>query len=321
MMQDQSFQRRERIHVTTPELDQAELNWWNRYSPVIDKIWGLSDELCQEARIGYFERIRSILRAHVRKPVVRVLDVACGTGWGSRLLADETVHVTGIDFSDEQIAAARRKLTPDQERFCRFEKRDVRELPALMSGQQYDAISVHCGLHHLTQDEMADFSRALAQAPAGTLIVLVEPMYHDKVNSLGSMIGRMASACLKVFEKLALRGQRDNPELAAQVETMLQETRSRGWFLSPKEMPFSEPEIRAIFDESTFKIHAIRPAVNYALQAGQRLALLEDQDAAARIGRRWLPFFRLVDEALAGSGWLSRVTPDYLFTLIVLERR
>jgi len=321
MTQDHSFQRGERIHATTPELDQAELNWWNRYSPVIDKIWGLSDELCREARIGYFERIRSILRAHINKPVVRILDMACGTGWGSRLLADASVHVTGIDFSDEQIATARRKLTSGQERFCSFEKHDVHELPALMAGEAFDAILVHCALHHLTQDELASFSRALAQTPAGTLIVLVEPMYHDKVNPLGRMIGRAASAGLKVFEKLALRGQSDNPGLAKQVETMLRETRSHGWFFSPKEMPFTEREIRGIFNEREFRVGEIRPAVHYALLAGQRLALLDDQDAAARIGRKWLPLFRLVDEALAGSGWLSRVTPDYLFTLIVLERR
>src|SRR5262250_1793257 len=42
-------------------------------------------------------------------PNSRVLDVGCGSGWATRLLADYAVNgrVTGIDISDEMVQLAR----------------------------------------------------------------------------------------------------------------------------------------------------------------------------------------------------------------------
>src|SRR4030088_2709292 len=43
----------------------------------------------------------------------RVLDVGCGSGWATRLLAAQAVngHVTGVDISDEMIRVARESST------------------------------------------------------------------------------------------------------------------------------------------------------------------------------------------------------------------
>src|SRR5262245_37681881 len=43
------------------------------------------------------------------KPDSRVLDVGCGSGWASRLLAGHAANgnVTGIDISDEMVRVAR----------------------------------------------------------------------------------------------------------------------------------------------------------------------------------------------------------------------
>jgi arsenite methyltransferase len=51
---------------------------------------------------------QAIARMHVA-PDSRVLDVGCGSGWATRLLADRAVHgrVTGIDISDEMVSIAR----------------------------------------------------------------------------------------------------------------------------------------------------------------------------------------------------------------------
>jgi SAM-dependent methyltransferase len=48
--------------------------------------------------------------AHMRVPAdARVLDVGCGSGWATRLLAESAVNgrVTGIDISDEMVRLAR----------------------------------------------------------------------------------------------------------------------------------------------------------------------------------------------------------------------
>ena len=51
---------------------------------------------------------QAIARMHVA-PDSRVLDVGCGSGWATRLLADCAVNgrVTGIDISDEMVGLAR----------------------------------------------------------------------------------------------------------------------------------------------------------------------------------------------------------------------
>src|SRR5437870_3927747 len=51
---------------------------------------------------------QAIARMHI-SPGARVLDVGCGSGWATRLLAESAFEgtVTGIDISDEMIRVAR----------------------------------------------------------------------------------------------------------------------------------------------------------------------------------------------------------------------
>ena len=51
---------------------------------------------------------QAIARMHV-SPDARVLDVGCGSGWATRLLAEQAFNgqVTGVDISDEMIRVAR----------------------------------------------------------------------------------------------------------------------------------------------------------------------------------------------------------------------
>ena len=55
---------------------------------------------------------QAIARMHV-EPNARVLDVGCGSGWATRLLADYAFagRVTGIDISDEMVQRARASST------------------------------------------------------------------------------------------------------------------------------------------------------------------------------------------------------------------
>jgi len=77
----------------------------------------LRTEFNQWARAGKGERMerghrpvgeQAIVRMQVGSDA-RVLDVGCGSGWASRLLAGSAIrgHVTGIDISDEMIRVAR----------------------------------------------------------------------------------------------------------------------------------------------------------------------------------------------------------------------
>lgn len=60
-------------------------------------------------------------------PGLRILDLGCGGGDVSRLLASHGLGVTGVDANPELLAAARERY-PE----CRFERQDLRELEFTM---------------------------------------------------------------------------------------------------------------------------------------------------------------------------------------------
>src|ERR1043166_504537 len=81
----------------------------------------LRNEFNEWARAGKGERMerahrpageKAIARLGV-EPDSRVLDIGCGSGWATRLLADYAFNgrVTGIDISDEMIRVAREAST------------------------------------------------------------------------------------------------------------------------------------------------------------------------------------------------------------------
>ncbi len=103
-------------------------------------------------------------------------------------------------------------------------------------------------------------------------------------------------------------------------EKLINLATERGWFLSPKEVPFDIPEIRQLFSPY-FEITEIVPVTYFGLSSAQYLATLEDQTKASEIASRLLPVLNLIDRSLIKTGLLSRMTSDYLFCRIVLIRK
>jgi SAM-dependent methyltransferase len=64
----------------------------------------------------------------------RVLEVACGTGNHTKILAAKGYEVTGVDISDDMLSIARRKVKGH----ARFLRGDMRDLDAVVDGR-YDA--------------------------------------------------------------------------------------------------------------------------------------------------------------------------------------
>jgi SAM-dependent methyltransferase len=86
---------------------------------------------------------------------LRVADVCCGTGYGTRILAEAGANAVGIDSSEEAIAEARAGVGGSGE--TRFEVADAHEyLDRDLSGE-VDAVVIFEGLEHLP-----DLDRAVA---------------------------------------------------------------------------------------------------------------------------------------------------------------
>lgn len=98
----------------------------------------------------------------------RVLDAACGEGYGSDLLAREAASVLGVDISEDSIRHARERY--GREGGARFQCADVTALEALPAAS-FDLITSFETLEHLAaQERMLDgFARLLA--PGGVLLL------------------------------------------------------------------------------------------------------------------------------------------------------
>jgi SAM-dependent methyltransferase len=99
----------------------------------------------------------------------RVLDAACGEGYGSALLVRCARHVLGVDISIEAISHANKRYAAQQANLS-FRQADVAALDALPSAS-FDLICSFETLEHLQAQEamLAGFRRLLA--PGGVLLV------------------------------------------------------------------------------------------------------------------------------------------------------
>ena len=106
----------------------------------------------------------------------RVLDAACGEGYGSYLLAHDAAHVTGVDIAADAIAHAAERYTQSN---LRFTVGSVTQLP-LPTGS-VDLIVSFETIEHLREQEqmLAEFRRVLAAE--GVLVISSpnRPVYNE----------------------------------------------------------------------------------------------------------------------------------------------
>jgi ubiquinone/menaquinone biosynthesis C-methylase UbiE len=97
----------------------------------------------------------------------RVLDAACGEGYGSALLAEGAAEVVGVDIDAASIEHARTRYGSKQN--LRFEHADATKLP--FPDRSFDLIVSFETLEHLADQEglLAGFARVLADD--GVLII------------------------------------------------------------------------------------------------------------------------------------------------------
>jgi SAM-dependent methyltransferase len=108
----------------------------------------------------------------------RVLDAACGEGYGSALLADVAAEVVGVDQSNEVVAHAIARYA--HESCTRFICASVTNLP--LPDASTDLVVSFETIEHLTEQEamLAEFRRVLT--PQGLLVISSpnKPVYTDE---------------------------------------------------------------------------------------------------------------------------------------------
>src|SRR5215208_1740259 len=99
---------------------------------------------------GHNNHYHGFLARHVPEPCRDALDIGCGTGAFSRLLAKSSERVLALDLSPTMIGLARERSA--QFPNIAFEVADAtaRDLPA----ERFDCIATIAALHHLPAEEM-----------------------------------------------------------------------------------------------------------------------------------------------------------------------
>lgn len=100
------------------------------------------------------------------RPGERILDVATGTGWTSRLVARRGARVTGVDIATDLLAAARARAEAEGLAID-YERGDAEALP--FDDASFDAVVSTVGVMFATNQEAAARELARVVKPGGRL--------------------------------------------------------------------------------------------------------------------------------------------------------
>jgi len=119
-------------------------------------------------------RVADVLAGHT------VLELACGTGYWTRILAQVAEHVVATDINPEMIAmAALRKLPADK---VTLRVADANALPADLG--DFTAVFIGFWWSHIKREEQLKFlARLKTQFGKDLLIVLLDETYVEGVSS------------------------------------------------------------------------------------------------------------------------------------------
>ncbi len=198
--------------IPAPPLYQPSAYWEDRARRFAGEGAGLA-AVCAYGMPEFYNRAiqleqRLALRPWLAVPPgTRVLDVGCGVGRWSRLLASRGARVTGIDLSPTMIAEAQRRAAAEgvTDR-CQFRVQDLSRLDA---GGQFDLVLGVTVLQHILDHDLlrAAIQRMAAHLAPGGRMVLLEAAPTAVVNRCDSTVfrARQRNVYLDLFQECDLQ--------------------------------------------------------------------------------------------------------------------
>jgi SAM-dependent methyltransferase len=197
--------------IPAPQLYQPSTYWEDRAQRFAGEGAGLA-AVCAYGMPEFYNRAiqleqRLALRPWLDvKPGTRVLDVGCGVGRWSRLLAARGAEVTGVDLSPTMIAQAQRRAVAEGVAArCQFR---VQDLSKLEVGGQFDVVLGVTVLQHILDPELlrAAVRGMTAHLAPGGRMILLEAAPTGVVDRCDSTVfrARQRDVYLELFRDCAL---------------------------------------------------------------------------------------------------------------------
>lgn len=141
------------------------------------------DDLLSRSSDPYANAKYTMIRSYLREQSPsRILNVGCGSGELSFLLAADGHTVVGIDPGEEYIALAKKSLPPTFSSRCSFQ---VSAIESFESAEQFDAVVATDVLEHIEDDARAAQRLSALVKDGGKLVVTVPALpslfgFHDE---------------------------------------------------------------------------------------------------------------------------------------------
>jgi 2-polyprenyl-3-methyl-5-hydroxy-6-metoxy-1,4-benzoquinol methylase len=164
---------RKQAEIDYPERVGEEGRAWLRSKPFVNSPREVSRHLLD---FGYVVQLLEPV------PGMRVLHLACGSGWMSRLLARCGVEVVGYDISPGMIEIAREQAAHEGLDGTRFEVADMEHLEL---DHSFDACLVYDGLHHSDRPDLV-LRCARSGLRGGGRLLLAEPNWKHRYGGRGA---------------------------------------------------------------------------------------------------------------------------------------
>jgi SAM-dependent methyltransferase len=130
------------------------------------KVWSSGGANYTEVSRGIADSIEhAVLRLNPRAGE-KVLDLATGTGWTSRVVARRGATVTGVDIATSLLDAAERQAAAEQLRI-RYLQGDAEDLP--FDDGSFDAVISKCGVMFASKPEAAATELGRVVRPGGRI--------------------------------------------------------------------------------------------------------------------------------------------------------
>ncbi len=158
---------------------------WNSNAAFWDERMGEGNDFVNELIWPAVERMLPVT------PGMQVLDVACGNGLTSRRLAEQGASVTGIDFSSEMIAHARRRSAGYGGRIA-YQVIDATDEQALLAlgERRFHAALSSMALFDMVEVEPLFRSLAHLLRPGGVFVFsLMHPCFNNPFTTLVAEAG------------------------------------------------------------------------------------------------------------------------------------